>query len=684
MPSPVNSQLHAAFETKQHETLLRIEWVVDQISARIRDSASSAVSSAAENDLFGQSQRRTAEILRGIVPGIAEELDKLFRRLNWWSYNETVAILARQIPRRWFRRAIPQAVLVGEADGLPIAGTDLWADTLTEPVVGKRLSDSEWQQFLKNHLFPPPSKEAVDAVIYDPVAGMNWQQRLDVLSHKITDMDKLAGMLSTGASSGMSQAELKRQIQPLVQNIASSAARIARTEGLRIATMTQRNQYAELGDMLAGVQIIATLDENTRPHHSSRHGRIYWTDSRKKPHISELPALPDEPNCRCYDSPVLHPPEEFESDPQLRAEFANAAGNSIPDPQVYSQWFNQADPGRRKMAVGATRYRTLEKKLGRAPEFTDFIGADGRLLTVDQLRRETPRNRELRLQQVSQSMLQRQELLTKASRFGFVSPVDTQRPTSVGSAVQFRMDATDPARQVMRRWKLSPGDVASLCGVRSGSELDVSSSGNALRVTVHHADYVAYRNLRMVHGQLSIENEKIEVNVTGRGIGTEAVIQQCLHAARLNVNKITLEAARSDAYIGYKIWPKMGFNASLPESLRRRLKAIGIEASDFLELMASPDGRAYWEEHGFTVKMSFDLRKDSRSWDVLRAYARQKGLPMEENRYVEEPDVKEEQRQGELENSQEPCELTPFDFDEEAANQALDGIAHKLIIPKKA
>jgi len=135
-----------------------------------------------------------------------------------------------------------------------------------------------------------------------------------------------------------------------------------------------------------------------------------------------LPVLPDEPNCRCYDTPVLHPPEEFENDPALRAEFQNAAGNAIPDPQVYSQWFDRADVGRRKMAVGAKRYDAVRKKLGRTPGFTDFIGTDGAVLPIDHLRRETVRDRELRLSAVSQQMLHRQALLTKASRFGFVSP----------------------------------------------------------------------------------------------------------------------------------------------------------------------------------------------------------------------------------------------------------------------
>jgi SPP1 gp7 family putative phage head morphogenesis protein len=356
MPSLIDNRIHAAIEAKQHETLLRVEGTADKAAAIASRAGRDALQLVLDGSVIHRNQREAAAVLKGIFPAISAILDQQFRRLHYWSYDETVRIFAKQIPRRWFRRAVPAAVTVGETDGLPIPGMDIWADTFTEPVVGKRLSDADWTDFLKQHLFPPPSREQVDRAVYANVAGMNWQQRLGDLSHKVADMDRLAGTLATGASSGMGQAELKRQIQPIVQNISSSASRIARTEGLRIATSAQREQYADLGDMLAGVQIVATLDENTRPAHAARNGRIYWMDKRKKPSIDELPMLPDEPNCRCYDTPVLHPPEEFKNDPQLQADFQNAAGNAIPDPQVYSQWFDQADVGRRKMAVGAKRY----------------------------------------------------------------------------------------------------------------------------------------------------------------------------------------------------------------------------------------------------------------------------------------------------------------------------------------
>ena len=203
-------------------------------------------------------------------------------------------------------------------------------------------------------------------------------------------------------------------------------------EAEAIANQVQREQYDSLGDMMAGVQIHATLDENTRPHHAARNGTIYWNDRRRTPNVEQLPALPDEPNCRCYDAPVLKEPEEFASDPAFRAEFVNASGDSIPDPDTYSQWFETADRGRQMMAVGVKRYQSMERQLAgqRKPQWTDFIDRDGKLMSVQALRAETVQARAARLCEVEAAMAKRRELLAKVNGFGFV-PAEPKPPKKV-------------------------------------------------------------------------------------------------------------------------------------------------------------------------------------------------------------------------------------------------------------
>jgi hypothetical protein len=128
-------------------------------------------------------------------------------------------------------------------------------------------------------------------------------------------------------------------------------------------------------------------------------------------------------NCRCFAVPVLRPPEEFVADPAVRAEFANAAGDSVADPAVYTQWFQQADVSRRKIAVGARRYETVRKRLdgSREPEWTDFIDPEGKLLSPEVLSRETQLDQVARRSAVGTAIQQRQELLRQVQQMGFVS-----------------------------------------------------------------------------------------------------------------------------------------------------------------------------------------------------------------------------------------------------------------------
>jgi len=169
-------------------------------------------------------------------------------------------------------------------------------------------------------------------------------------------------------------------------------------------------------------------------HHSATDGL---------PLIGELPDLPDAPNCRCWSAPVLRPPEEFENDPAVRAEFQTAQGASVPDPAAYDQWFDRVDEGRRKMAVGARSYNTMKEKLAgsRPPEWTDFIQPDGRLLKPKQLREESEFERAKRKEFVRLSIRERENLLKQVSSRSFFS--DAAGPRSPLRGGELRLDPPD-------------------------------------------------------------------------------------------------------------------------------------------------------------------------------------------------------------------------------------------------
>src|SRR6185369_14228053 len=148
---------------------------------------------------------------------------------------------------------------------------------------------------------------------------------------------------------------------------ASSAKRVARTEAKRVSLQAQSESFQAVGPLLIGYQHNAQLDQNTRPQQAALNGKVYYNDPEPgQASVDEMiipPGKDPEPNCRCWASPVLAPPEEMK-DPAFRAQFENASKDEIPDPTVYDQWFQQADDGARKEAVGVTRYNAAQEILG--------------------------------------------------------------------------------------------------------------------------------------------------------------------------------------------------------------------------------------------------------------------------------------------------------------------------------
>lgn len=444
MPSAVDQRLASLFHLTQIERFLRIERIADDAERLVRQTFRAIVQAGATPS--ANPSPHVAALLRQLPQALNHLLADRYLRLANYAHSSTVECYAKGIPRRWMRLVSPGVIRAGEAVtedaridlGPGVAEiSDFLADP-PEPVIdgSHRMDDAEWAKFLEENLFPPPPPEKVEQIILRPVDGVSWPQRVQALSRLVQDPGAVARTLRDGYAAGETLDQLSRRVKPLADNFASSAKRIARTEGSRIAEQVQRETYDSLGDLMAGLQIIATLDERTRPAHRLWHGRIYWKEGRKKPSIEEFPDLPAGPNCRCTSVPVLKPPKEFENDPAVRAEFQNASGDTIPDPSAYSDWFRQADRGRRILAVGAKRYQTVQRLLGgREPEWKDFIDADGNLLSVSQLQGEKQRTRDARVAKVSQVIADRMNLLGQVSRYGFVSKMPPEgRPRKNAAA----------------------------------------------------------------------------------------------------------------------------------------------------------------------------------------------------------------------------------------------------------
>jgi hypothetical protein len=103
------------------------------------------------------------------------------------------------------------------------------------------------------------------------------------------------------------------------------------------------------------------------------------------------------------------------------AVFQNNAGNVVPDPAVYADWFRKADERRRRLAVGTRRYTLMRNKLGRHPDYAHFVNPrTGELLKMETLKREAPAKRSARVGKVNQIMKRNKEMIRQTKTFGFL------------------------------------------------------------------------------------------------------------------------------------------------------------------------------------------------------------------------------------------------------------------------
>lgn len=441
--SIIDSRLAASQHLRTIENLISVERVVKGVE-KIFDDAFRAVSLMVVSGEVKDMRQAARLTFQNAFTTSRRTIFDDFRKLAKLFYDNAVDSLVGAIPRNYFRLASPtlfmfesfdatendklaflrQLIAADNADGIAIN-----VDNTAEPIARskvKNLSDDEWRSVLDRIIFKPPTEERAEDILNQAdEAGRDLRNRLELLSRKISDVDGLVNRMTRDIANGDNLQQMERKARPFVNGIKSSAKRIVRTEGMRLAERMQRETWGSLGEMMIGVQILAILDQNTRPAHATRNGTIYYRrpERGQLSMFTDLPLLPDEPNCRCWSTPVLRPPKELGNDPVLQAKFVNNTGSNIPDPTTYDQWFANVDSGRQKLAVGSRRFAEVEKLLdgSRNPEWTDFIsGEDGGLLSTQQIANESPLQRILRKKQVADLLDKRRERIGDIATVGFI------------------------------------------------------------------------------------------------------------------------------------------------------------------------------------------------------------------------------------------------------------------------
>ena len=421
----VSSRLAARRGISQVETLIRADAIALLADRESRGAWRELLAVLASGGAPEDIRRRSRPVLVRLAVALHNATLAALGKLAVWAHGRAVDDVLATVPHEWLAAMVPQHVPVkeDEAGGAPNVSflSGLWPG----------VSDlAELPDVLRGLLFPPPDRETVDSIL--AVLRLDGQSVRDRMRGAIIrfDPDRIADQLAASYAQGKTQREIAKDLLPAVNNLRTSAARVARTYGVAVAGAMARRVDDQLGDLSAGVQVHATLDQHTRTNaqdilkdHRRRDGFIFWKHPQPGEYgMDKAPSPPMEYdhttawNCRCYTTPVLRPPSWANNQAKLAA-FATAP---VPDPAVYADWFASADERRRRLAVGAKRYSTLAAKLGRKPSYADFLDETGRLLPTDQLKAETATQRAKRVAKVNAEIAHRRQVKQDVARLGFV------------------------------------------------------------------------------------------------------------------------------------------------------------------------------------------------------------------------------------------------------------------------
>jgi SPP1 gp7 family putative phage head morphogenesis protein len=194
--------------------------------------------------------------------------------------SDQIETLARAVPARLVHRLardLSRAVQWGHRTARLNLLATVPRPLLLRAAVRKQLREDELRIDVADILFPPLSEEQIHRVVF----SSGWQARLaSATTIAGATPERLADVLRAGLTRGDAPADLARALLPVVDGVRSTARRIARTEALRVAAAAQMECHRQLGDLVVGHQIHATLDQHTRPAHAARNGTVYWIEPK--------------------------------------------------------------------------------------------------------------------------------------------------------------------------------------------------------------------------------------------------------------------------------------------------------------------------------------------------------------------------------------------------------------------
>jgi SPP1 gp7 family putative phage head morphogenesis protein len=210
-----------------------------------------------------------------------------------------------------------------------------------------------------------------------PVAA-SWRSRL--AADLTVANNNVGAIIARALAKGASMADaavMLREISGLAETYKDRMVVIARTEIQRAANDAAMANYTANGDVIKGVQWLATLDSRTCLRCAPRHNQVYPMVGGQVPSLDRRPPL--HPRCRCFLAPVVKSYAELGLAP-TSANRSMFDGEPARD-QTFGAWLRRQPADVQLEVLGPTRLPMFRAGL----PLDDFVVGD-RLLRVDELR----------------------------------------------------------------------------------------------------------------------------------------------------------------------------------------------------------------------------------------------------------------------------------------------------------
>lgn len=358
-------------------------------------------------------EQQIRHILERMPNAIGKSLYDSLLEVGNVSANEVVKALVKGIPLEY----MPVEILTQESFPGAILKAIIKPFKRKEPTVA--LDKRELKRRFHDLLIEPIKKTVLERIV---LGGAKAIAALMQWTKTTLNPKRVADIFVKGISGGKDRRQIARDLQQELGATKAQAKRLARTEGLRVATESNFAAYEELGDAVVGYQLHAVLDERTRPLHRIRNGWVFYKHPENgQRDVKDMPHPPVESdgsiswNCRCWIAPIFADLENLD-----KKKYIGSESKLLPDPLVYSDFWRQATERQKRIAVGSRRYDLVTKLHGANASYFHFIDDNGDLLPMDAISQEKASDTAMRVMRLRTIMANARAARKDALLYGSV------------------------------------------------------------------------------------------------------------------------------------------------------------------------------------------------------------------------------------------------------------------------